>query len=104
MDQFDARMLQAEKDLASHQSRAHARITRLRRAWPIKRTVYLDPRELETPHILCLGPPHSAPTSATSVTVVNDPNKAQAAVPNYLDNLSADDVKTPCLVPSSVQR
>ncbi len=102
MDQFDAQVAQIENDMKVTQERQTARIVELRQERPIKKTVYLDPRELETPHILCLGPPEKPLGGGPSVPPSRPaPHQPQ---PNVLDELSHEDVQAPCLVPSSVQR
>ncbi|VDK35619.1 unnamed protein product [Taenia asiatica] len=94
MDDMETLMAATENELKANERRMVERVAQLRRSYTLKRTVYLDPRELITPHVLCLGPmPENPPVPSPLLP------KSQSI--NLIDQLRPDEAlaSTPCLAP-----
>ncbi|KAL5111880.1 Rab5 GDP/GTP exchange factor [Taenia crassiceps] len=94
IDDMEALMAATESELNANERRTVERVAQLRRTCTLKRTVHLDPRELVTPHVLCLGPmPEDLPNPPTLLS------KSQSI--NLIDQLRPDEAlaSTPCLKP-----
>ncbi|EUB64701.1 Rab5 GDP/GTP exchange factor [Echinococcus granulosus] len=94
LDDMEALLATTESELYANERRTVERVAQLRKTCTLKRTVYLDPRELVTPHVLCLGPmPENPPAPPTLLP------KSQSI--NLIDQLKPDEAlaSTPCLTP-----
>lgn len=98
LDDMEAVIMTAEIELSANQRQTADFVTQLRNRCNLQRTVYLDPRELTTPHILCLGPPPPPARDNRSVP----PQQLQQPV-NVIDQLRPDEslATSPCLSPLS---
>uniref|UniRef100_A0A183S928 VPS9 domain-containing protein n=1 Tax=Schistocephalus solidus TaxID=70667 RepID=A0A183S928_SCHSO len=104
---LETQMLSGERDLQCAHEDLMNRISELRTTYPVKRTVFLDPRELDSPHVLCLGPPEK-PAASTSAAATAETASTAPAPPlppqqSLLDVLPTEDVQTPCLLPSTIE-
>lgn len=92
-------MTSAEIELHANQRQTAYHIAQLRNKCNLQRTVYLDPRELTTPNILCLGPPPPPPPRINRSV----PPQQQQPVANVIDQLRPDEslAAAPCLSPLS---
>ncbi|KAL7063602.1 hypothetical protein AAHC03_01808 [Spirometra sp. Aus1] len=109
MEDLETQLFNGERDLQSAHEDLMNRISELRTTYPVKRTVFLDPRELESPHVLCLGPPEKpeAGTAAAAAATADTPSTGPVPPPpppqqSLLDVLPNEDVQTPCLLPSTI--
>ncbi|KAM7541114.1 hypothetical protein Aperf_G00000038733 [Anoplocephala perfoliata] len=98
LEDMEAVMMTAEIELSANQRQTADFVAQLRNKCNLQRTVFLDPRELTTPNILCLGPPPPPARANRSVP----PQPLQQPV-NVIDQLRPDEslAASPCLSPLS---
>ncbi|VDO05656.1 unnamed protein product [Rodentolepis nana] len=99
LDSMEEVMTAAEIELRANQRQTTDHIVQLRKKCNLQRTVNLDPRELTTPNVLCLGPPPPPPPRTNR----SRPSQQRQPVANVIDQLRPDEslAAAPCLSPLS---
>ncbi|VDP88494.1 unnamed protein product [Echinostoma caproni] len=79
---------QINQDLNSFDVVTRQKLELIRSDYPLRSCPHkLDPRHLESPHILLLGPPNTSPetTSGNQITTSNNPPQSNGTVESLLD-------------------
>lgn len=99
LESMEEIMTAAEIELRANKRQTADYIVQLRKKCNLQRTVNLDPRELTTPNILCLGPPPPPPPRNNR----SRPSQQRQPVANVIDQLRPDEslAAAPCLSPLS---